>query len=101
MKRYRTMTFLKLTSLEERRARTRSIIQIGALADKASLLETFGLPLGEDFQKAPHLKHQIASLYWGFTVLEEMVRREEVDLRLWAERGLAALADTKSNKEAQ
>ena len=99
MKRYRTMTFLKLTSHEERRARVRSLIQVGALAEKSGLFETFGLILGEDFQKAPHLKNQIASLYKGFLILDEMANSEDVDRRIWAEQGLAALANTKTRNE--
>ena len=47
------MSALNLTSSAIRKSRTRTLIQIGGLAEKAGLLEVFGIILGEDLQKSP------------------------------------------------
>lgn len=88
------MNSLDLTSHGLRRARTKSLIQIGALVEKAGLLETFDLPVGNDFQKSPELKMQVSALYKGLLILNEMANSEEVH-ELWAQQGLAAFAETK------
>ncbi len=80
----------ELTSRTARKARTRSLIQIGSLAAKSGLLETFGIILGEDLQKSPQMKEPAAALFKGFLVLEKMARSEDV-LSLWARHGLAEL----------
>jgi len=81
------------SSQEQRRKRTRSLIIIGSLAEKAGLLNTFGLPLGEDFQKAPNLKYQVGALYKGFLILNEIANTNEVFLPSWGEQGLAKLRE--------
>jgi hypothetical protein len=94
--RYRKMNEYAVSSYELRRKRTRSLIQLGGLVEKAGLLETFSLPLGADFQKDPEVKNSIAALFKGFLVLNEMVRsEEEVNLQLWAHQGLEALGQLK------
>ena len=45
------MDKLETTSHEFRRARTRSLVQLGAMVAKAGLLETFEIPLGLDLQQ--------------------------------------------------
>jgi hypothetical protein len=82
-----------------RRARTRSLILIGSLVEKAGLLETFDLPVGSDFQKDPELKLQTAALYKGLLVLNDMVAAGEAHIPTWSEQGLAALAETKKEKK--
>ncbi len=93
------MNSLNLTHHGMRRARTKSLIQIGALAEKAGLLETFDLPVGSDFQKDLELKLQISALYKGFLVLNDMMASGEAHLELWGHQGLAALAETKKEKK--
>ena len=89
------MNSLNLTYHGMRRARVKSLIQIGALCEKAGLLKTFDLPLGGDFQRDGELKMQIAALYKGFLVLNEMANSPDVNKQLWGYQGLAALAETK------
>ncbi len=81
-----------------RQARVKSLIQIGALCEKAGLLETFSLPLGEDFQKSPDLKMQISALYKGLLVLNKMANSPDVNKQLWGYQGLAALTEIKREK---
>ncbi|MBP6952464.1 MAG: conjugal transfer protein TraD [Alphaproteobacteria bacterium] len=89
---------LELTSRTARKARTRSLIQIGALCDKAKVLEAFGIVLGEDLQKSPQMKEPVAALFKGFLDLKEMVSAGEVHQQLYATQGLEALR--KLNEEA-
>ncbi len=82
-----------------RRARTKSLIQVGALVEKSGLLETFSLPLGKDFQKDSELKLQVSALYKGFLVLNDIVAAGEAHIPTWSEQGLAALAQTKKEEK--
>ena len=92
------MNSLNLTYHGTRRARVKSLIQVGSLAEKAGLLKTFDLPVGRDFQRDGELKMQISSLYKGFLTLNEMVISGEAHIPTWSEQGLAALAETKRGK---
>ena len=84
--------FPELKSREFRRARTRSLVQLGGLMDKSGLLKTFEIPLGLDLQKDPETKEPVAALYKGLLVLNEIANSEEVYLPLWSQQGLEALA---------
>lgn len=88
------MDSLNLTYHGTRRARVKSLIQVGSLVEKAGLLKTFDLPVGRDFQKDPELKLQISALYKGFLTLNN-IANSEAHLELWGHQGLAALAQTK------
>jgi hypothetical protein len=90
--RYRKLNQYTVSTNELRRKRTRSLIQLGGLIEKARLLETFSLPIGADFQKEPELKNNIAALFNGLLVLNEMANSEDVSLSLWSSQGLEALA---------
>ena len=82
---------LEITSHQLRRARTRSLIQLGALIEKAGLLETFGITLGEDLQKNPEMKLPIAALFKGLLELNKMAQSDDVHLPTWAQQGLEEL----------
>ena len=75
-------------SLENRRTRTRFLIQLGGLVERSGLLETFGITLGEDIQKSSDMKEPVAALFKGFLVLNKMANSEDVDLQLWAAQGM-------------
>ena len=87
------MTKLETHSRSNRKARTRSMIQLAGLMEKAGLLETFGLILGRDFQKDPEMKESITALYKGLLVLNELAQSEEVHLPLWAQQGLEKMVN--------
>ncbi|OJW49634.1 MAG: hypothetical protein BGO67_03770 [Alphaproteobacteria bacterium 41-28] len=89
------MNSLNLTYHGMRRARVKSLIQVGSLVEKSGLLKTFDLPVGRDFQKDGELKMQISALYKGFLVLNNIANSDEAHLQLWGHQGLAALAETK------
>lgn len=93
------MNSLELTSHGMRRARNRSLIQLGSLVDRAGLLETFGITLGEDLQKAPELKMQVGGLFKGLLVLNDMVTSGEAfHKELWSHQGLEALRELNERK---
>jgi hypothetical protein len=65
------MHHLGTTSSSLRKARTRTLIQLGGLVEKAGLLETFEISLGLDLQKDPEIKEQVAALFKEFLILNE------------------------------
>ena len=89
------MNTLEIDSHGARRARTRSLIQLASLIEKANLLETFQITLGLDLQKDVTMKEPITALFKGFLVLNELASSEETNLHLWARQGLEILATTK------
>ena len=79
------------SSSAQRRARTRSLIQLGGLLELAGTLDVFGISLGVDLQKDVSVKDNIAALFKGLMELNEMVNSSDaVDLNLWALQGLEA-----------
>lgn len=78
------------SSSSKRRARTRSLIQLGSLLELAGTLDVFDIPLGIDLQKDIFVKNNIAALFKGLLELNELARSSEVDLKLWALQGLEA-----------
>ena len=86
---------LQTSSASQRRARTKSLIQLGGLLELAGTLDVFGIPLGVDLQKDVSVKNNIAALFKGLLELNEMAKSSEmVDLNIWALRGLDAFKTT-------
>lgn len=78
------------SSSERRRARTKSLIQLGGILELAGTLDIFGIPLGVDLQKDASVKYNIAALFKGLLELNKIATSSEVDLKLWALQGLEA-----------
>jgi hypothetical protein len=78
------------SSSEQRRARTRSLIQLGGLMERTGTLDVFKIPLGVDLQKDVSLKNNIAALFKGLLELNKMATSSDVNLNLWALQGLEA-----------
>lgn len=91
------MTLLQIDSRGLRRARTRSLIQLAGLMEKAKLLKTFHIELGRDMQKDPEMKEPVAALFKGLLILKKMVESGEVSLQIWTAQGLEELR--RSNRE--
>ena len=87
------MTRNKSTSSELRRARTRSLIQIGGLLEKSGLLQDFGIKLGADLQKDLEMQKSVAALYWGLMELREIVQSDDFSWALWTIKGQKALGE--------
>lgn len=82
------------SSTVQRRARTKSLIQIGGLCEKAGLLETFGITVGSDLQKDLDMKIPVAAFFKELLDLNDL-SKENLHLDLLAQQGLAALAEMK------
>lgn len=78
------------SSSAQRRARTRSLIQLGGLLELAGTLDVFGIPLGVDLQKDISVKNNIAALFKGLLKLNKIATSPDADLNLWALQGLEA-----------
>jgi len=70
--RYRRMHRLEITSPTAKKARTRSLIQVGSLCDNAGVLKSFGISLGKDLQKDPEMQEPAAALFKEFVRLSKM-----------------------------
>ena len=82
------MSTLQTSLASQRRARTRSLIQLGGLMELAGTLYVFGIPLGVNLQKEGFVKNNIASLFKGLLELNKIATSPDVDLSLWAFQGL-------------
>ncbi|MBL8676219.1 MAG: hypothetical protein JNJ47_02165 [Alphaproteobacteria bacterium] len=89
------MSTLEIDFRGLRRARVRSMIQLAGLLEKSGILETFQITLGLDLQKDETMKNNIAALFKGFLVLNEIANSEDTNIPLWANQGLAILANSK------
>lgn len=85
------MTKQELTARSFRRARTRTLIQLGGLIEKAGLLQDFGIELGTDLQKDAEMQRPVAALFYGLLELRSIVRADDFSLALWALKGQKAL----------
>jgi hypothetical protein len=81
-------------SMRMRKARTRTLIQLGGLMEKAGLLECVELEAGQDLQKDPETFEGVATLMGSLLSLKEMFEGEDASVHtmLWAVRGKQALA---------
>ena len=78
----------------ERKARTRTLIQLGGLIEKSGLLPLFDLQTGDDLQKDPETFEGAATLFGALLSLKEEIQLEDADAckTLWNIRGKENLA---------
>jgi len=93
------MDKLKTSSYEFRKARTRSLISLGGLLEKAGLVETFGITLGKDLQRDPDQKLPVAGLFKGLVELNTLAKSEDVHMVLWQTQGLQLLGEAKRKND--
>jgi len=77
-----------------RKARTRTLIQLGGLVEKSELLGTLGLKVGDDLQRDATCLEGAAVLMGGLSELNIMLRSNDSHSQkiLWSERGKKLLA---------
>lgn len=92
------MDKLATTSHEFRKARTRQLIQLGALIEKAGLLETFSITLGVDLQRELEMKLPVASLFKALVELNKIAKSDDVYLPVWSQQGLQLLGELNRKK---
>jgi hypothetical protein len=87
------------SSRKIRKARTRTLIQLGGLIEKAGLLDFVELETGQDLQKDPATFEGAATLMGALLSLKESFLSEEADAQkmLWASRGKEELAKGKTS----
>lgn len=78
-----------------RRARTRSLIQLGGLIETTGLLEHFGLMLGADLQKDDDMKQPVSALVGALLELKSILHHEQYPLSLLSEKGMKHLASNR------
>lgn len=84
------MENLGYSSSAQRRARSRSLIQLGGLLEKAGIVQTFGITLGADLQKDSSMKIPVAALFKALLELNELAQSEYANFSFWAQEGLKA-----------
>lgn len=82
-------------SKEARRARTRTLIQVGGLVDKSGLLDLLGIEAGQDLQKDVDTIDQAATLMGSLLFLKSFCQEEDAETQkmLWCLKGKEALGN--------
>lgn len=77
------------TAMSFRKARTRTLIQLGGLIEKSGLLPTLGLKVGDDLQRDATCLESAAVLMGGLSELNMMLQSNDSHSQkiLWAESG--------------
>lgn len=88
------MTVSKMRKLDHRRARTRTLIQLGGLVEKSGLADLLDIELGQDLQQDEECFEANAVLLGGLIELKNMLRQDanEQQKLLWASKGKEQLA---------
>lgn len=60
-----------------RKARTRTLIQLGGLIEKAGLLDEFNLEFGSDLQKDPECKEEVHALFGALLELKSLLKESQ------------------------
>mgnify|MGYP003432069893 FL=1 len=75
----------------QRKARTRTLIQLGGLIEKSGLLESINIDVGSDLQKDIHLQENVAILMGGLVEIKEQLKEEMISPTLLKIKGKRAL----------
>lgn len=81
-------------SLDFRRARTRTLIQLGGLLEKSGIADLFGITLGQDLQRDDEISEEVAAIMGALVELKSSCGTEYFQQQklLWAQKGKASLA---------
>lgn len=80
--------------MDYRKARTRTLIQLGGLIEKSGLLELLGINTGDDLQRDPDCFESAAILMGALGEIHFQLSSDTAHAQkiLWAERGKVALS---------
>ncbi len=70
-----------------RRARTRTLIQLGGLFEKSGLMETFDVQVGDNLQENLEKKENVFAILGCLLELKEMMKNQELHVDLLANMG--------------
>ncbi|NCP62679.1 MAG: conjugal transfer protein TraD [Alphaproteobacteria bacterium] len=76
-----------------RRARTRTLIQLGGLFEKSGLMESFDVQAGDNLQENLEKKENIFAILGGLLELKEMMQNQEFHIDLLANKGAELFQD--------
>lgn len=79
--------------MDLRKARTRTLIQLGGLIEKSGILDALNITPGDDLQKDPNCHESAAILMGALCELRQNLHTEDAQAQktLWCERGKQAL----------
>lgn len=79
--------------MDQRKARTRTLIQLGGLVEKSGILDDLNLTPGDDLQKDPDCHESAAILMGALCELRQNLHAEDAQAQmiLWCDRGKEAL----------
>ncbi len=73
---------------DDRRARTRTLIQLGGLVENSGVLDVLGITMGQDLQKDPTLFNKVAILSAALKENTKVISQlSETDLVKWIASG--------------
>lgn len=76
-----------------RKARTRTLIQLGGLIERANLLEPLNITLGEDLQKDGSCFDSVATLMGAISEIYDPLKNGTSQKILWQEKGKKLLSE--------
>jgi hypothetical protein len=82
----------KLTNIDLRRKRVRTLIQLGGLVEKSGILGPLQLEIGDDLQKDELCFEGAATLIGALADSRKIMEEEGAQKMLWREKGKAILA---------
>ena len=83
-----------------RKARTRTLIQLGGLFEKAGLLKHFNIELGDDLQLDLNKKKQALSVLGALIEVEEKISRGDFHIGLWENMGARLFSKSIDNQNS-
>ncbi len=81
---------LELGSKSLRKARTRTLIQLGCLLEKVGLLDALDIALGSDLQKDSEMLEPMYALYGGLLELAQTLKQHKDVKSYWQIKGQSA-----------
>ncbi|NRA89609.1 MAG: conjugal transfer protein TraD [Simkaniaceae bacterium] len=87
-----------LTLSANRKARTRTLIQLGGLIEKSGLMDEFDIEPGDDLQKDLEKKDHVFALLGALLETKSMLHNEEFHKDLLMQKGAKAFQEDKKNE---
>lgn len=84
---YREKSRAEMASNGFRKARTRTLIQLGGLVEKSGLFNTLGIIPGADLQKDPQMTQKALSLLGALAEINMMIKEDITSLEYLALKG--------------
>ena len=90
-----------ITHTSMRKARTRTLIQLGGLIEKSGLMEFFNLEPGDDLQKDLEKKENVFALLGSLLETTSLLENKEFSYDFLVLKGSKAFSDYKENEREE